>query len=162
MIDDPLVWPLLTDLASCLCRQITELGLPEPCFCGVLSGDSVALDYCQPCGVKCGMAWVRLAGIVPQSTGTQISRSARGCPAQLEVSVEVGIARCAPVADARGNPPTMDAQLDAARLQAADMNAARRAVQCCFDGDATLDAWAPLGPQGGCIGGAWLVTVEVG
>ena len=163
--DDTRVWPILTQLSSCLCREITAQDLPEPCFCGVLSGDSVSLDYCGECGTRCGMAWVRLVGIsatqISTPTGVIIPRTARTCHIASEIIFEVGIVRCAPMPDDDGTMPSMAKQLEAARLQTADMNAALRAITCgCLEADFSVDTWAPIS-GGDCLGGAWSVIVEV-
>lgn len=161
--DDAVIWPMAVQLAECLCAQIADRGLPEPCFCGVIPGEAVALDYCTGCDDSaCGMAWVRVAGV-----GTRLgfvdqrsARSTSGCQVVLEATFEIGIVRCAPMPGSDGSPPSMAAQLDAAQLQLADMAAALRAANCCFDTrDVQLDGWVPIGPLGGCLGGAWSVTV---
>lgn len=148
-------------LASCLCREIAEAELPDPCFCGVIPGQAVPLDYCAPCGSrggKCGMAWVRLAGVAPANfTGT--SGDITRCATPLQATIEVGVARCAPTGSL-DSLPTMADQLAAAELQTADMAAALRAIRCCTDnGDIAVTAWAPFGPTGGCLGGSWNFTL---
>jgi hypothetical protein len=157
MREDTRFWPLLTDLASCLCAEIAASQLPEPCFCGILPGGIVALDYCEECDGKCGMAWVRLTTIT-ELRSEQVQDSSK-CTQPLRATVEVGIARCAPTGDESG-PPTMAEQLDTARLLLADQAAVLRAIRCCTGRMFTLGTWTPMGPQGGCVGGAWTVTFE--
>lgn len=151
---DAQVWPLLTDLASCLCREITDAGLPEPCFCGVLPGAQVALDYCTSCDDgRCGMAWTRLAAILPVLSETPVPRR---CQVGLVISIEAGVVRCAPMPDDDGNPPSMAEQFEATALQMADQAAIQRALLCCSGIEApVLGAYQPLGPLGGCVGGSW-------
>lgn len=159
--DDTVVWPLALALAECLCTAIRGRNLPEPCFCGVIPGNQVALDYCTDCdSTACGMAWVRVAGIAPRLSAVGMTAPSTNCNVALEASFEVGIVRCAPMFGPDGAPPSLAAQLDAARLQMADMAAALAAASCCFKGrDVRLDGWAPIGPLGACLGGAWMVTV---
>lgn len=160
--DDTVVWPLALRLAECLCTVIRSRNLPEPCFCGVIPGDQVALDYCTDCdSTGCGMAWVRVAGVGPrQASFAQPVRQPAGCQVILEAAFEVGIVRCAPMPGPDGQSPSLEAQLDAAQLQMADMAAGLEAAACCFrDRDSQVSGWTPLGPQGGCLGGTWFVTV---
>lgn len=159
MKDDTSFYPLLVELATCLCAELESAGLPTPCYCGVLPGQVVPLDYCGECGERCGMAWVRLATIGEELslTGEQVRRTSR-CAVPLQATVEVGVARCAPSPDDLGNPPSEAAQLAATQLQMADMAAALRAITCCSVADYALGTWTPAGPEGGCLGGSWLVT----
>ncbi len=59
------------------------------------------------------------------------------------------------------SPPTMQQNVDALRLQLADMAAMRRAVQCCFgqgDTDYILGVYdQTLVNGGGCLGGTFNV-----
>jgi hypothetical protein len=156
---DPVVQPLLEQLAGCLCKTISDSSLPEPCFCGIVPG-AVAYDYCQPCGERCGMAYVTVTGITPLQENIPRSSAARSCHVQMQVTIGVGIIRCAPQGGDYGAPPTMEAQLAASQLQMDDMYAARRAIMCCFDGDYSIGGWTPVGPEGGCLGGEWTVIVD--
>lgn len=158
---DPVIWPLLTELASCLCQQITDSGLPEPCFCAILPGAEVAFDYCEPCeGGACGQAWVRLDSLYPSAVFPAPDVEGT-CASLLAISVQVGIVRCAPVAGDDGGPPGLADQLDTAQLQVADALAIRRAVLCCglsLHREHALGPYQPVGPLGGCVGGAWTAT----
>lgn len=160
-------WPQMVLLADCLCAEIAASGLPGVCFCGVLAGDSVPLDYCTECdGGGCGMAWVRLSAVTPlgsEATATTGTGTFNTCTMPLVATVEVGIARCAPMPNEDGEPPTLAEQLDAAQLQAADMAASVRAIRCCEGIDQkalVLAQWVPLGPDGGCLGGVWSFTTQ--
>jgi hypothetical protein len=165
--DDTRFWPGMVLLADCLCQQITDSGLPPVCFCGIIPGDAVILDYCTSCdGDACGMAWVRLVSAGPL-IGSPMAVGAANtgvntCATLLVATIEVGIARCAPMPDDDGAPPTMADQLAAAELHAADMAAVMRAIVCCPGLDQRnmlLLDWAPIGPEGGCLGGRWQVMV---
>ena len=162
LVADERIWPIALELASCLCRELTDAGGPKTCFCGIIPGDNVAFDYCAPCsGDTCGMAWVRLAGVVPMQNMSFGYVTPNRCAPVLMGVFEVGVLRCAPTMTEDGNPPTMAQQLDAATLQASDMAASGRAAGCCFgnEREVTLGGWAPIGPQGGCLGGAWTVSI---
>lgn len=162
-VNDPHFYERMLSLSACLCGKITEKELPEPCFCGVITGDRITADYCQSTGGKDGMAWVRMVGITEQEMGdvggANIMSSSH-CATPLIADVEVGILRCAPAPGLDGAPPTEGAYLASAQLQMADMNAALEAIRCCFGRkDIRVQGWTPMGPDGGCLGGAWLVSV---
>lgn len=152
----------LSELATCLCAQIEIDGQPPVCFCGVLPGSQVALDYTGNCAEACGMAWVRLSGMYPSISIGQISQRAANCQDMWGLEVEIGIVRCASVLDDQGNPPS-DAQLLAdAQVQMADADTMRRAVLCCLSPkDFLLGAYTPTGPQGGVVGGTFTVYLMV-
>ena len=160
MSQDTTFWPKINNLASCLCAQIIAAGLPEPCFCGVLPGASALSDYCtEGCG---GMAWVRLVNMVempisiPTASGVVPSR----CNTPLAAVVEVGIIRGFVPVDDQGEPRSQEDWNEAAALTFSDMSVALDAIRCCYnDTEVSIGQWQPIGPEGGCVGGAWTVTV---
>jgi hypothetical protein len=158
-----LPWPAnhLTELASCLCAELG--GGDDLCFCGVIAADQPVLDYCGACeGNACGEAWVRLVTVIPIVDPSTTSAS-NPCNAPLQAAVEVGVARCAPMPGDDGEPPSMADQLEAALQQVADMRAALRAIRCCpayGAKDFDVVEWLPIGPEGGCLGGAWAIVLR--
>jgi len=156
-----LPWPAnqLTGLASCLCAELGD----SLCFCGVLPGDATPLDYCGACdGAACGQAWVRLVSVIP-ILDTSTGSASNPCGAPLQAAVEVGVARCAPMPGDDGEAPTMADQLEASLQQVADMRAGLRAIRCCNSygsKDFDIVEWTPIGPEGACLGGAWLITLR--
>lgn len=164
LIDDTLVWPFMNDLLAELSVEIKTSGLQDPCWLGVLPGAQVALDYCNPCKAgKCGMVWLRLVSIQPFVDPTQPLAPSR-CGALFTATYEMGIVRCHQTTDGRGNPMDMAYQAEATRVQLAEMAAMQR-VLLCGDAmghhDVDLGAYSPIGPEGGCVGGAWFATVEM-
>ena len=102
------VYAALTSLAACLCDQIESAGLPKPCFCGVVPGDSVVDTYGGYCNDKCGMAWVRLADAYPAQAVGQPSETVGNCGNGIGFTVEIGILRCYPVTQNLRNPSPDD------------------------------------------------------
>lgn len=159
--EDRKVWPLLAQLATCLCQELTDAGLPEPCFCGVVPGE-VALDFCDGCadGSCGGTAWVNVVSMTPSLSLGQIA-PARCNVGLIDMVFQVGVVRCAPMADDAGTPPDEAAYLAASELQMADMAASLRAVICCLDDLVpTVAGWTSYGPEGGCVGGVWTATIQ--
>lgn len=174
MEDDAYVWPTMVALAACLCEQIELRELPKPCYCGVLAGSTVSLDYCGPgpdgtCNGSCGgQAWVRPVDIFPSTVFPNRDAVASNCNSPLAARLEVGIARCVPQGTNSAIngyvPPSKEDLEQAARLQMADMSAIYAAIRCCMGADENLDyfveAYTPLVPQGGCGGGAFTVVIR--
>lgn len=162
MTDDEEFFPRLVAISQCLCAEITVRELPTPCFCGVLSGAALIADYCNPESEGNGMAYVRLLGISPLGSGNPSAPTV--CAPPLEAVIEVGILRCAPMLADDGSPPDMQQQLATARLAAADMAAALSAITCCLPDsrDVSVQGWQPVGPDGGCVGGAWTAVLAGG
>lgn len=171
-VEDTIVYPTLIQMVACLGKEITDSGLPEPCFIGVLPGSVVSLDYCGAgkCdGTQCGgQAWARVVDVFPSSQFPTVNQDESNCGQPLAFRLEVGIGRCVPVGtnNAIGGfiPPTLEQQLDATRLQLADMAAMRRAISCCVAKDRNIDyvlePYVPIPAQGGCGGGFWTVVIR--
>jgi hypothetical protein len=144
---------ILDNLAICLCSQILDDNLPGVCFCGIMPGEDVALDYVGDCDDACGQAWVRLATAYPSVTVGQPSQGIGNCNNAIGLEIELGIVRCFDVGD--GRTPVDPVELGrAGRLQIADMLAMWRAVACCNSSkDFIMGQYVPIGPQGGIVGG---------
>jgi hypothetical protein len=124
-------------------------------------GGQVAWDQCD-CD---GQVWVRLISLVP--SGGPISERGRNLTTPCGVlmwtaTLGVGVVRCVTSLDSQGNPPTA-AELTADTVQmTADLADLAAALQCCLAEQVnklTMVRWDPLGPDGGCAGGEWQVTV---
>jgi len=155
---DAPITTLMAMYQQCLCEQIEADGLPETCFCGLLPGQNLANDYGDD-----GMAWVRLVATHPSRQFPQEDDTWTPCAAPMAYTLEMGVLRCAPVfKDSRGNPPSLEAQFEAVRLQMADMEAMKKAIACCNtppDWDVALGTYVPFGPDGGRVGGIWTFSV---
>lgn len=162
--EDTLIYPLLTNLTECLCSQLIASGLEATCRCVLVPGVGPALDFCDAgCDGGCpGEAWVRLVRAFP-ATNFPAQDAAATCFTLLAFEVEVGVARCLPTGDSRGNPPDAQEMFNTARLQLADMAAMQRAIQCCFGGverDYVLGAFEPTLASGGCLVSTWSLFVR--
>ena len=166
MTAPPIVLPnrvatVLTDLSICLCAQIEIDGLPPTCFCGVMPGAEVAMDYAGDCDSVCGMAWVRLIAAYPSSSIGAASERPGNCAMGIGFDIEMGIVRCLDVGES-GEPPTPESMAESALLQSADMMAMWRAVICCNGSkDWMMGQYQPYGPEGALVGGMFQIAVTV-
>lgn len=153
------IFERLVDLAACLCVQITEDGLPEPCFCGVVPGAITAYEYRGKCpGKENGMAWTRLITHYPSETVGRISQVTGNCSIPAGFEIEIGIIRAMPI-KAKGVAPTQQELLDVTELQIADSMAMRKAVACCLGNPKSwiMGPYTPYGPEGGVVGGGMIL-----
>lgn len=165
----PWIADRLIELAACVCRLLAEDGNGAPCWCGVTLGASATWDGCGECADGgCGMGWVRLVGAVPYSTfpvEEQEFLAATKCGTYTAYAIEVGALRCMPQNE-DGQPLDTGTTLDLAVNQTRDMMALRSAILCCTGWDpewpVLLGAWEPLGPDGGCVGGSWTLSLGEG
>jgi len=168
--EDTIIYPTMIALSACLCTEIEDSGLPTPCACGPIVG-SLVLDYCGTCADgKCGgQAWVRLVDAFPSVVFPTPLTDLNNCNAPLAYQLEVGIVRCKPVGTSSGVrgyvPPSTEQQVEALRLQLADMAAIRRAINCCFSSDVDdidyiMGSYVPVSPDGDCLGGAITLWVR--
>lgn len=147
---DARVFETMIALQQCVCEEITKRGLPSVCFCGVVPGATPVFDFAEE-----GMAWVRLANSFPAVAFPSQDQTLRSCGSPLAYQLEVGIVRCVEVNE-DGEAPTLEQQFEATRLQMADMEAMRYAIQCCLpNASKILGNYTPYGPQGAAVGGWW-------
>ena len=92
------VMPYLTALADCLCEELTTNGAGPLCWCGVVPGLTVSLEYCETCSgdSPCGMGWVRVVTVTPTDVFPLPSLEPN-CRRPLVWQVEAGAMRCMPV-----------------------------------------------------------------
>jgi hypothetical protein len=165
-LTDNRIFGLLTDLAGCLCAQINDEanGLQGVCFCGVMPGEAVAMDYVDGCDDDtCGMAYVRLTTLYPSATIGQVDQRPGNCGLGLGIDIEVGILRCISGYDDSGTLPDEAEVLAKVQQQTADAFAMIRAINCCASlpsKEFIMGQYAPVGPMGGVVGGT--ITLSVG
>lgn len=167
-IVDLVATPLAMRLLVCLSQQVALLEKP-PVNVMLRSGNQVnflmSLTKNECCS---GLAWVRVASIVPSS-----GASGQAFPAQditplkcgtsrYAVELEMGVVRCAPVATAQAIPSDDIWNISAVDTLA-DFAAMDRAICCFLDGFGGLalpGAWTPLAVQGMCVGGVMSLTAS--
>jgi hypothetical protein len=149
------VGSLLNGVAAALEVELetaeSEHGITKPCIISPLPGALVAFDYCE----DGGMAWARLVTIEP----VQDLDPFAACATMYDVTVEIGVLRCAPTLHEDGSLPSREEQIAASLLQNHDMGVLHKVFSCyaapkAFEGPA-IGIFQPVGPDGGCLGGVW-------
>lgn len=164
VLEDTDILPILNDILGCLCTALEQSPGGKPCYCGLLPGDTVAMDYCDCTSATngCGMAWARLdmslvgANVYNSVYARKALNTAR-CVAMMSHRVQLGVTRCLTGMDVHGAPPREWQNYEAARIQLGDFAAMRRALDCCFPLDPRrewlFERYIPYGPAGNCVGG---------
>jgi hypothetical protein len=148
-------------LTDCVCDLLASKGGGPPCWCGFWPGTDVPWVGCGgECGKRaCGMGYVTVNAVYPSSS-FPTPDTGLTCTAPLAATLTVGALRCLPVGDGDGMPSDSE-MLEVGLTVIADMAALREAIRCCLDDDYVLGAYTSLGPDGGCVGGQWTLTVAL-
>lgn len=164
---DNIVFSQMAAIAECLCAQIKENDLPGLCFCGILGGDGPydmtgVGDDCEEGG--CGQAWVRFVTGYPSTEVGVALQTPNNCKSNgFGYDLEVGITRCVTIPD-DGEAMDHAEMLAASQLQIADMLTMQQALLCCNalnSEDFVLGAYIPIGPEGGILGGRWILSITL-
>src|SRR5690606_19852501 len=145
----------------CLCAALADT---VPCFCGIVVGNDIPLDYAGECAEEiCGAAYVRVINAFP-STNFPEQDTTAGCVAPMAYSTAVGVIRWASIGGDRGELPSPEEIKDLSMQLLSDMNAIRTAIRCCLassfeDLDYVLGQYAPLPAEGGVAGGETNLTI---
>jgi hypothetical protein len=149
----------LDALATCVCELLASEGAGPTCWCGLYPGASVSWEYCGECtSGACGMGYVRMGGVFPYATFPLPVIDDR-CVKPLAWAVEVGALRCLTI-PADGEIASPMEMAEATINQMLDATALYKAIKCCGL-ELAVEAYRPLGPEGGCVGGAWIGYVAV-
>lgn len=118
-------------------------------------------------GESGAMWWVRLANLTVQAPGGSDNGTVKCAPIMF-ANVGVGYATCYPIAE-DGTALTEGQHLLLTDLVHAAMMALYRGMACCDwhtpaangIGASTVVTWTPQGPDGGVLGGEWLLQFEI-
>lgn len=156
----PRLSKIIAALTDCLCETIAKDGGGAACWCGFYPGQTPSWDYCGECSSrKCGMAYVVLDSMYPSDSLPNPSLTPQHCGSPLAVTFRVGVLRCVPQMEEDGSLPNEEELLEAGLAIVADAAAIWSVVSCCLDEDVFVGQYTSLGPEGGCAGGEWTVTV---
>ncbi len=152
---------IVGDLVECMCDRLAVEGAGPLCFCGLMPGGAVAWDYCGQCsGATCGMGYVTVVTVYPYESFPEQSAYSK-CDRPLAATLTIGALRCAPIPAEDGTLPGEVEQTEAALAAIADMDALYSTIVCCKFAEVSVGAYIPLAAAGGCMGGAWELTVAL-
>lgn len=155
---DEVLTSVLTELLGC--AQATLDPVPKLAF--VATGFAVTWDDC--CN---GQTWSRLEAVDEVTAPKMGHAPQHPCQRTWAVTAGLGALRCSALSADGGSPggPAMTADsLQVIRDQARLLTA----IQCCvpmIPGLLTaprITRWVSMGPEGGCVGGEWAMTLTVG
>lgn len=159
--EDTSIYPMLAELTACLCNA---LGTSKPCFCGIIAGADIPVEYVGECADDvCGAAYVRVVGAYPTSNFPE-ALAAPSCNTVMAYNLAVGVLRCASVGEEDGGPVNQEEFEKTQLLVLSDMKAIRRAIQCCFMRSFShvrhvMGVYTPLPLEGGVVGGEWPLAI---
>jgi hypothetical protein len=156
------------------CAEDTLSDGRRPCDRVLLvPGELPAWDACCE-----GFLYVRLITMYPTAGGpnspfpNQDTRPGNCKPTMMASQLGIGVLRCASTIDDNGVAPSAEVLTAEARGMTADASLVLAAIKCCVADivtgtdslveQALLGSWFPAGPEGGCAGGEWTLTVAHG
>jgi hypothetical protein len=86
------------------------------------------------------------------------------CFSEFVVNVEVGMIRCHQTMNEDGTPMSVQYQHDKTSCQMAEMEVMKRVLLCTTipsNPNRLLGVYTPIGPEGGCVGGAWTAQIQM-
>lgn len=172
VLDPPdIIGQIMVDVLTCASDALTDEG--RPVAREILTpGELPAWDECCD-----GFLYVRLITMYPTAGQSapfpqQDTRPGNCKPIMMASQLGIGVLRCAAVVDDNGKAPTAATLTTEARGMTKDASIILSAIKCCIapmvDADGSLvqqvvlGSWLPLGPEGGCTGGEWTLTVAHG
>ncbi|QWY82768.1 hypothetical protein PP641_gp027 [Arthrobacter phage SilentRX] len=152
---------ILAELLESLSRQIRAAGKEDDfCTITVQPGNAIAFDFGPESDCR-GGAWVRLVAANPTVSFPAADTSVNTCAYSLAYTMEIGMMFPAPViTDRLGNfvLPEDTEVFDAAMRQGDEMDLMFRAIRTANIPQLVIGDYAPLGPDGGVLGGTWTLT----
>ncbi len=156
-------WSRLSLILGDVVDALADVGAPVAV--STIEPGMVSWDYCCATDDGVGQAFIRVVRIVAAEPFPQQTLVPRSCPPTMAALVEVGVLRCAPTLTSQANAPA-PAEVTATAAQViADMSVVYSVLKGHVPDWAlfptTLDTWSPIGPEGGCAGGAWQAWIDV-
>lgn len=173
---DRIAAPYALALRDCVCAALAKSLLGPVCRCEFRHDSQVELDGCNceceltPGVTGHGAAWVRTVSIGPAGAGgtqnpfaTNRGSSAGPCITGWTVTLEIGTSRCIFLTEDGSLPDAGVINSEALSL-ASDAFAVLSAIVCCptlSELEPSIGLWQPVGPAGGCAGGAVTISFDV-
>jgi hypothetical protein len=147
--------PLMVKLLECANSAVS----PQVGRAYLAPGNAIAWDDC--CN---GQLWVRLVSLDSLTFAKMGATAVDPCGLTWTATIGLGILRCSSTISDRGEIASAEVVSMETLQMLADEAALCEAIYCC---DAlplnkfVVTRWDPLGPEGGCVGGEWTMTMQV-
>lgn len=159
---DDQILELLTDLAGCLCSELTpEGGEPFPCLCSPIPGNFPGQSYA---GEGNDQAWVRLADFFPSNAPGQQQQRPVSEVFSRSLIVEMGVMRCFTWPNRSEFSSRLLDELFTQQMR--DLGAMERALQCCVgrswdESQLVVGNYRPIGPEGNMYGAVRSLALQI-
>lgn len=171
VLEDGTVYPMLELALACLSDEVAKVTSP-PKYVRMSTGSSFSAQLAPNVADECceGVAWLRVINVFPSSNFPEQDVSVeRFLPDSLAVPLELGVARCLPIADPQVGILTPAQTAANVKAIMDDRAALMRAACCLYDAgratgevlDVLIGQWTPLDDEGNCMGGTLALTVQV-
>lgn len=151
-------WNRLTIILDAATVAVSGCGVPVA-KSGIVHGEVMWDECCE------GYLFMRVVQTDLVEQFPQASQPVTRCTQSLASLVELGILRCAPMVDDNGNPPSDAEQQEFAYDTIVDKsilyNVLRNHNPDWANYPVVITSWVPLGPEGGCGGGAWQFWIDI-
>ncbi len=157
------IYPILDELRACLCAKLAGDDL---CFCGILLGEDVPLEYAGACD-EIGAAYVRVVNAYPSTASFPGPDERDHDPTLRAWSIVLGIIRAAPYGEGMEAPDPADVRQFNLDLLG-DAQILWETISCCLHGEKFQEidpqklrgVYTPIAVQGGVGGGEWALTLQ--
>lgn len=152
------IFPVMLSLASATSDELSAAELPVD-YAYLQAGAEPVIDHAGN-GKSCSELIVNLVAAIPVDNFPAVAEVAT-CGSQFGYEVQVGVFRCAPTISGRNNTtPSVEDQIASTRMHLADMAAVKRSIcKTLRDRHYVIRGFAPYGPEGGAVGGTWLIFI---
>lgn len=149
------IWDLEA-LLECALTELAAAGLPTPALVAAVAGNTPAVDECCE-----GFLYARVIQqhVAAQNPPLYTGVDPRNCGGGFGAQIGLGLWRCQTGLWRldQANAPTGAEQTSDMELVLEDAKALFAAI-CCAE--ALADTWTPLGADGGCVGGEWILHMS--
>lgn len=146
------LWNQLTTILNTAVFAVSGCGVPVSKI-AIVNGNLAWDECCE------GYLFMRIVRTDVVDPFPQAAQTPSICAATLGTLVELGILRCAPMMDDNGNLPSDAVQSAFALEIIIDKSILFHVIRdynpAWSNYPLAISGWTPMGPEGGCGGGAW-------
>lgn len=153
---------MLAELLERLTAEIRAAGKQDDyCSVTIQPGTAVVFDFGPESDCR-GTAWVRLVSANPTASFPAPDTTVNNCISLLAYTVEMGALFPAPVMEETLGAFILPEDIElfeASMRQVREMTMMHKALKAAAIPEKVLGDYAPIGPEGGVLGGTWTLVV---